>query len=247
MMASKPVKILISTVLICGTLYGAVHYFYPSGSWRYKLTVTVETPEGIKTGSAVREVHAQEQPHPLPEMKPTAYSIKGEAAVVDLGKRGQLFALLPTYIGGSDGWRSIVFAAFPTNLKGRQRINYYQSLTGQSKELDPSHYPVMVHFKDPQDPKTVESLLEYKPCPDEKGIPRNSRCITDDHFAEFFGEGVRLKSVSIEMTDEPVTKGLVQKYLPTYQPIEAYMQWFKSLEYSDPRRLLPSNFGAIGQ
>ena len=27
-----------------------------SYSWRYKMTVEIETPEGIKTGSAVREV-----------------------------------------------------------------------------------------------------------------------------------------------------------------------------------------------
>jgi hypothetical protein len=27
-----------------------------AGSWRYKMTVEVETPEGLKTGSAVREV-----------------------------------------------------------------------------------------------------------------------------------------------------------------------------------------------
>jgi len=29
---------------------------YVSGTWRYKMTVVVETPEGIKSGSAVREV-----------------------------------------------------------------------------------------------------------------------------------------------------------------------------------------------
>jgi hypothetical protein len=28
----------------------------PSGTWRYKMTVEVETPEGIKSGLAVREV-----------------------------------------------------------------------------------------------------------------------------------------------------------------------------------------------
>ena len=47
-------------LVVLAVLYGSAKLIwrqaYPSGSWRYKMTVVVQTPEGIKTGSAVREV-----------------------------------------------------------------------------------------------------------------------------------------------------------------------------------------------
>lgn len=207
-----PKKPLIFIVL-CVAVYTAWNIAYPSGSWRYKLTVEVETPEGVKTGSAVREVQVQEIPAPLPESKPTRYNIKGEAVVVDLGERGQVFALLPTYRSGSDGWRYIVFNAFPTNLQGGARINYYQSLTGQSKVLGSGESPVLVRFRDLKAPESVESLLNIGRCPGTRGFPVKF-CLLEDRFAEAFGDGVKLKSITIEMTKEPVTIDIVARYLP---------------------------------
>ena len=67
---------------------------YPSATWRYKMTVTVETPEGIKTGSAVREVHVRTEPDILPEAATMHFSVKGEAVVVDLGHGKYLFAVM---------------------------------------------------------------------------------------------------------------------------------------------------------
>src|SRR6218665_2890440 len=62
---------------------------------RYKMTVTVETPEGIKTGSAVREAGRYTEPSILPDQGGVFYRvIGGEAVVVDLAERGVLFALI---------------------------------------------------------------------------------------------------------------------------------------------------------
>ena len=47
----------IVLVLVAGTAFAMSDYIVPS-TWRYKITVEVETPEGIKSGSAVREVRA---------------------------------------------------------------------------------------------------------------------------------------------------------------------------------------------
>src|SRR4051812_15423843 len=93
---------------ICSVLIvlavGSVCAALPSGSgdtFRYKMTVTVTTPEGDKTGSAVREVSVTHGLHLTPEMQPAVH-LKGEAVVVDLGSRGVLFALLNGYYLGSD-------------------------------------------------------------------------------------------------------------------------------------------------
>lgn len=54
--------------------------------FRYKMTVEVETPQGIKTGDAVREVtHSTPPPIPmLGESRPT-WSVAGEAVRAALG------------------------------------------------------------------------------------------------------------------------------------------------------------------
>lgn len=65
----------------------------PSGSWRYKMSVVVETPEGEITGSAVREMGNSTPLIQLPDVGNPA-GVRGEAVVVDLGARGVLFALI---------------------------------------------------------------------------------------------------------------------------------------------------------
>lgn len=197
---NKIPKSLIKWVVICIMIYGAWNIAFPSGSWRYKLTVQVETPEGIKTGSAVREVHGQYTGRFLGATAGRSINLaKGEAVVVDLGKRGVLFALNSTYDHGSDGGHVIVEEAFPlpySSNRDRTMVVYYSGLEPSAPVvLSPEQYPVMVRFRDPDDPKTVEAV---KP---------------GQHFSEAFGEGVELKSVTIEMTNEPVTKGEVEKYL----------------------------------
>ncbi|MDP3550575.1 MAG: hypothetical protein Q8R81_09275, partial [Novosphingobium sp.] len=61
---------------------------------RYKMTVEVETPEGLKTGFAVRELEFRDRSgFPLGESRPQI-KLRGEAVAVDLGGGRTLFALL---------------------------------------------------------------------------------------------------------------------------------------------------------
>lgn len=79
-------------------------------TWRYKMTIEVDTPEGVKVGSAVREVINEITPYPMDEQRPwrNRIRVKGEAVVVSLGGRGTFFALLD----GDDAY-GIVFKTFP--------------------------------------------------------------------------------------------------------------------------------------
>jgi hypothetical protein len=197
---------------------------------RYKMTVTVETPEGIKTGSAVREASRYTEPSILPDQGGTFYNItKGEAVVVDLGHRGVLFVLL----GG-----------------GAEAKNVFKSLAQDNDsrvvELLPAQYPKIVNFKDRNDPKTIELVLETEPCADPKtGIPHSTSCVKNDRFGEIYGEGVRLKSVNVERTEEQVTRH-VEKLMPSYRDQSSYMQWFRTLPYGDPRTVNANDFGSMG-
>jgi hypothetical protein len=68
----------------------------PDASYRYKLTISVETPEGMKTGSNVVELDYYETASGAP------HRTYGQALVLDLGASGTLVALLTQ--GGREGW-----------------------------------------------------------------------------------------------------------------------------------------------
>ncbi len=212
---------------------------YASGSWSYKMTVEIETPEGIKTGSAVRKVSVIRSGILTSQMLPTV-KLKGEAVVVDLGARGVVFALLKGYKVGADYGADIPAYMFNPEraYMSSKGIAHMSQLKGESKVLDPEWYPQFVWFRDINDPKTVENLLEME----SDGRSSPTFTIKKDHFAEAFGAGVKLREVTIEMTDEPVTWGVVEKYMPSYRPIEDYMKWINTLKYSDPRRIGPDLF-----
>lgn len=186
--------VLIAITCVVMVVAVAWSVAYPSGTWRYKMTVTVETPEGIKSGSSVREVTISTPVIRLPEVT-ASKKVKGEAVVVDLGSRGVLFAL----ISFDSYWE--VIEAFP--MKGAtapKGIRYYRSLKPGTKAPITKNLPRFVRFKDISDPKSVEPV-----------DPRN--------LSHNFGDGVRLKEVVIEITDEPITSN-----------VEDYLSWMGSIE-----------------
>ncbi len=195
----------------------------PSATVRYKMTVNVDTPEGVKTGSAVREIRPFQTPSipDLPGSGGVEVDFKGEAVVVDLGERGKFFAIMSNARSGPDYNYAIFFKSFPlpglpkgAGAQTTKGIHYYQTLKSGSKILEPEDYPDMVMFRDINDPKTVEPVWmgELYQQPVGQGSKTMFRVRTDD-FEKRFGTGVKLKNVTIEITQEAVTKG-IEKDLP---------------------------------
>lgn len=161
---------------------------FPSATWRYKMTVTVETPEGIKTGSVVRETRAQRQIR-IGDCCSGSAGTAGEAIVVDLGKRGVLFGLTEELDPVSR-----IFSKFPPAT--REGMEYYSHLKGAKASLLEKKYNLQfVMFKDIKDPLTVEA-------------------VDIDNLSATFGKGVHIKDFTIETTDEPVTHGVVDMFAP---------------------------------
>ena len=163
------------------------------GTWRYKLTVNVDTPEGLKSGSAVREVEVCLVDHLVPEVADADVKVRGEAVVVDLGKRGVLFAIMDT-----DGSYQIVFEAFPGAYGlTKEGIDYYSKLKASKIITDPKKYPEyaqLITFSDLKNPLTVMAIHPEKP-------------------DNILGYGVKIKDIAIEMTDKPVT-WKINQWLP---------------------------------
>ena len=172
---------------------------------RYRITVTVETPEGIKTGSAVREAGRYTEPSILPDQGGTFYNVtRGEAVVVDLGQRGVLFALL----GGEDEAKEI-FNLFADAQK-----------SSHADWLPDKHRPLrLFYFKDLNDPMTVSPARDVVKCfPHVEGCANGMRELPLLTMEKAFGPGVALKSFEVARTKQSFNDG-VQNFLPWLRKI----------------------------
>ena len=113
---------IVFIVGIIGFLFWNVAYM----DVHYKLTVNVQTPEGIKSGYTVREITNFDLRNDMLDW-PSAEGgnpakERGEAVVVDLGERGVLFALIDS------GSEQELFRSFPSPDGGPttfEGIKYY--------------------------------------------------------------------------------------------------------------------------
>lgn len=177
-------------------------------SWKYKITVEVETPEGIKTGSAVREVTNRDNTL-LGEQIPSAGSrisyVKGEAVVIDLGKRGVIFALI------EHGSYGELYSAFSIKNPSNSTDDFNKLKLGMVASLPQENWPMFVTFKDIGDPKSVLLVRGWR------FNAKAQKQIFVDDSKKIFGNGIVPKSITIEITDDPVTSKIEKSlvWLPT--------------------------------
>lgn len=224
-------------VVACGTCFAlpgvSPEAMFAAPSYRYRMTVTVETPEGPRSGSSVVEV-TEERPTGLARELRGMLSVSGEAVAVDLGRRGQLFVLL------KDGSRRASFssqagmiipAIFPDTAQdgAAERFERYRREPLQAR-LSAEQLPAMVRFRDPQDPSTVEPVSAHD-------------------LEATFGSGVRLRNVVVETTRAPVTREIGQhlQWLALERerqdPLLKGRFWdYRDQGYKRSQRLSPSDF-----
>ncbi len=162
-------------------------------SWNQKLTVTVQTPEGEKSGSAVvqaKTVHA----YLLGAGESYLIRIRGEATVVDLGGGKYLFALLQNKTENLANYVFTRAGKLKANKNAWAQLSS-RKLRGAEAPVDPELYPMLVTFGDVARP---ESVMQVDPA----------------NLAASFGPGYALKAITLTITDEPVTKGNVVTALP---------------------------------
>lgn len=178
----------LAIVVAATVLTTACNPFPKTWQWNQKLTVAVETPQGIKSGSAVTHVSWQDA-NALGNYIPT-YS--GEATVVEIAHGRYLFALI--------GEKSKYIAQYTFHKQfGISRADYQKLLPEIEKfrgtaDVPRNRYPLLVTFADTSDPKTVQK-------------------VDPDNLAASFGPGVSLKRITLGITDEKVTEGQIAKLL----------------------------------
>lgn len=164
----------------------------PTHTLRYRLTL--EFDDGVvHSGSSVIEVSLQEKPSWFPGSSGITPSIRGEAVVVDLGSKGLLFALLTP----DDRTGSPPLYELPLKLVAGRGTSFAEALRKMKSSKSPvpiprETLPMLVRFRDINDPKTVERVDPGK-------------------IDASFGPGVSLKSATFQVTDDPVTKGIAKR------------------------------------
>jgi hypothetical protein len=184
---------LIPLLLALFALTGCERY-----AWNQKLTVTVETPEGEVSASSVSAVSWRKHWIQTDGMG-WSYDLTGEAMVVEVTPGRYLFALLKG--AGTTEYMGSVAAASIAGREGRvidgalfREVQGGRDRAAGVITVPEVQYPMLVTFADIADPASV-------------------KLVDPADLAASFGPGVRLKSVTLEVTDEAVTEGRVEEVL----------------------------------
>lgn len=189
-------RVLVALAL-CLQLSGCDLFGFHDWEWHQKLTVSVMTPDGLKSGSAVVSVNVYDRPSwwGLGDFRGAgASSLSGEAVTVDLGNGRYLFALLRNY--SHETARETFIPKEEQPRTKAEVITVYDRLETMrgSRELAPKHYPLLVTFDNISDPASV-------------------RRVSPSDLSASLGPGFRLNAITLSITDEPVTEGRVDKVL----------------------------------
>ncbi|MDP3703415.1 MAG: hypothetical protein Q8R78_03420 [Candidatus Omnitrophota bacterium] len=201
----KRLGILLALIVGAVVIYNLA---FPSVTVRYRLTLEAQEDGEPKTGSGVIEVTYSKQSR-FAGQAPGIETSRGEAVVLDLGPRGTLFALLKADTDSRSTPETIVLRAF--NFPGGvlpgpidEGLRQLQRLSGK-RELPLTSLPLLVRFRDLNDPKTVERV-------DPLDIGKS------------FGAGAKLVRATLEIvpagvwplswfgiTGEPITTGIDER------------------------------------
>jgi hypothetical protein len=192
--------VLAVPVIVVFGLWVSWPLLYPTYTVRYRLTVNAIVKGIPHSGSSVIELRVKTQPQFIAEVPPWLFYISGEAAFVDLGDSRNLVAVLAP-VGQDQNARatkppyrgSVAYQLPFKAFKVRAVVEHAKELRNLEGErrLEQKDWPSFVTFRDVNDPFSVES-------------------VDLNDLARTLGDGARIESVTVAITQEPVTHGLQQ-------------------------------------
>ena len=173
-----------------------------TADYNQKVVLHIDTPNGTIQADTVLRLVKTRYRRPL-FATDTIWQVKfaGESLAVRLGDRWLTMALNPSRFAAAydtivtPDVRHVSDARRRLFLEARHRLKAIQSSVGQTFDLPPGNYPDLVGFSDIRDPATV---FEVDP----------------DDLAATFGEGYALEKVTLMVTEEPITEGVIETLLP---------------------------------
>jgi hypothetical protein len=171
--------------------------FHSDSSYRFRMTVEVKTPQGLKSGSSVIEVRLS-RGMALGDSSGVSSAVIGEAVVVDLPD-GPLFVLLEVPDAGPPFQEIVPDALIGRRSSGPDEVMAETARLGSTwfspyradlprhrdngfKQND-NGWPMMVRFRNLNDPKSVERVD-----PDAIGVKRIGLETTNDAVTTGIGK-----------------------------------------------------------
>ncbi len=212
---------IVLSVLVLAVMAGCVWFISPI-SYRFRITIAVESPQGVISGASVLETSTVYQPSLLGATGGRFPSLHGDAIFVDLGQGRHLIGLLAHGPRGEgvDGVMMLPVSAFGLRSSGVGRGQNFHEMAaalpaGSNRQLRGADIPTLVTFANLADPASAKVVEP-----------------TDVGFASAFGPGFRLARVTLEMvpagvwpfnlvglSGTPVTRGIEGKvpFLTTHR------------------------------
>lgn len=180
----------------------------PTPTYRYRLTVEVETPEGPRSGSSIIEVDTSSGGLAIPTLGEVSSRVRGEAVAVDLPSGPTLFALLRSedhgnwanfvmlklaaphqteiYVPFEEKFKTMLAHSGPIEVPAKWRAGY---------PAETSAYPMLVTFGDPANPTSIKR-------------------VDPNDLHSTYGLGVRLSSITVQLVEEGITTSNIDGRLP---------------------------------
>jgi hypothetical protein len=178
---------------------------YPSFTHRLRLTIEVNVRGQLRTGSGVIEITWRSQPQ-LGQAPPWLCSINGDAVVVDLGNDRFVFALLRQMSDERGHYRGTVCVMALRSYGFRESpsqevLEALSRKRGRVAVVD-RVVPTFITFTDDSD-------------------PASGAIVQRSDFPALFG-GAQLTGMWVELTDEPVTRKIVEAVPAAREIIKQY-------------------------
>lgn len=190
--------------LVGAIVTGCDNLFARHFHWFQKLTVTVDTPTGSKTGIEVIEVKAEYYKKGTYIGNAARVDISGEAGIVEVLPGKFLFILLKGFNQSTASetfiprWPPEEKPAVADTKRFEIMETFQTAIT--TTDLSPNLYPVFVTFRDITDPA---SLVIVNP----------------QDLVRDFGPGVRLRSVMLTVSPQEAVPNKVETLLPWLEAV----------------------------
>jgi hypothetical protein len=204
-------KFLIIVLILVFAAVGWYKWSFPTASYRYRLTISVESDGQVHSGSSVIDVGYLFYPKALWQLfAPFEDRVRGQAVLIDLGAHGTLVAALHSGTGSghvgvnADALAGRAFLSFPASASGFpvtlenvQAISQTRGLVN----LAPNNLPPFIWFPDASD-------------------VNNAQLVSPGDFASVIGDATHLTEAQLEISDDPIVLDL-NKRLPWYNNLKA--------------------------
>ena len=196
----------------------------PFPPFRYRMMVEVETPGGLRTGSAVREVDYTDllsSPLRLPQTAMLTLKVRGEAVAVDLPGGRTLYALLSAPGDSHADYSAQI--ALDTLLPVPPGTGLSPNNASEVEPVAPEFKAAFAAMLASREVREVSRerarrwnvgpsegwplLVTFRNAADPDSVTR----VDPDKPAPTLGEGVTIKRITLAITDDPVTVGIEKR------------------------------------